>query len=72
MQNLLWMLIEQNINNLISTEAGGALFETALLQLLSDNKTDFTKLTGTLALYWQILDDYCDLSMQQVISELSD
>jgi hypothetical protein len=47
------------------------LAEIALLQVLSDNKTDFTKLISTVALFWQILDDYFDLCVQEVMSELS-
>jgi hypothetical protein len=57
---------------LVSTEAGaGLLFEIGLLQLLSDKKADFTKLTNTVALYCQILDDYRSLCTQQVMSSLS-
>jgi len=41
------------------------------MQLLSDNKTDFTKLNSILALYLQIRNDYCSLCDQQVILELS-
>jgi len=47
------------------------LCEIILMQLLSDNKTDFTKLNSILALYIQIRDDYCNLRLQQVTSELS-
>jgi hypothetical protein len=50
---------------------GGLLFEIALLQLLSDKKADFTKLTNTIALYYQIQNDYCSLCTQQVMSSLS-
>jgi geranylgeranyl diphosphate synthase type 3 len=57
---------------LFVTETGG-LFMLAirLMQLFSDNKADFTKLTGTLGLYFQIRDDYCNLRLQEVTSELS-
>jgi len=41
------------------------------MQLLSDNKTDFTKLNNILALFFQIQNDYCNLCVQQVTSELS-
>jgi geranylgeranyl diphosphate synthase type 3 len=51
---------------------GGALmFENALMQLLSENKTDFTKLISIFGLYFQIWDDYCNLCLEQVMSELS-
>uniref|UniRef100_A0A1B0D2L0 Uncharacterized protein n=1 Tax=Phlebotomus papatasi TaxID=29031 RepID=A0A1B0D2L0_PHLPP len=41
----------------------GGLFMLAirLMQLFSVNKTDFTKLTALLGLYFQIRDDYCNL-----------
>jgi hypothetical protein len=56
---------------LVLTETGGCLlYEIALLQLLSDKKADFTKLTNTIALYWQILNDYWGLCMHQVMSSL--
>jgi len=42
-----------------------------LMQLFSDNKADFTKLSGILGLYFQIRDDYCNLCLQEVTSELS-
>jgi hypothetical protein len=40
--------------------------EIVLMQLLSDNKTDFTKLNDILAIYIQIWDDYNNLCSQQV------
>nr|XP_018903377.1 PREDICTED: geranylgeranyl pyrophosphate synthase isoform X1 [Bemisia tabaci] len=45
----------------------GGLFMLAirLMQLFSDNKSDFTKLTGILGLYFQIRDDYCNLSLKE-------
>jgi len=42
-----------------------------LMQLLSDNKTDFTKLNSILALYFPIQNDYWNLCVEQVTSELS-
>ncbi|XP_037044778.1 geranylgeranyl pyrophosphate synthase isoform X2 [Bradysia coprophila] len=41
----------------------GGLFMLAirLMQLFSDNKRDFSKLTAILGLYFQIRDDYCNL-----------
>jgi geranylgeranyl diphosphate synthase type 3 len=41
-----------------------------LMQLSSENKDDFTKLTGLLGLYFQIRDDYLNLCGQEVNSEL--
>jgi len=43
-----------------------------LMQLFSENKADFTKLTGILGLYYQISDDYRNLCWQEVTSELLD
>jgi geranylgeranyl diphosphate synthase type 3 len=50
----------------------GALFSLGiqLMQLFSENKADFTKLTGILGLYYQISNDYCNLCKQEVTSEL--
>uniref|UniRef100_A0A1L8DZQ0 Putative geranylgeranyl pyrophosphate synthase/polyprenyl synthetase n=1 Tax=Nyssomyia neivai TaxID=330878 RepID=A0A1L8DZQ0_9DIPT len=44
----------------------GGLFMLAirLMQLFSDNRTDYTKLTALLGLYFQIRDDYCNLMSQ--------
>lgn len=39
-----------------------------LMQLFSENKEDFTKLTAILGLYFQIRDDYCNLSLKEVIT----
>jgi hypothetical protein len=51
------------------SETGGITFiEVALMQLLSDNKTDFTKLNSILALYMQIWNDYNSLCLQEVMS----
>lgn len=52
---------------MLLTETGG-LFMLAirLMQLFSENKADFTKLTGILGLYFQIRDDYCNLCLQEV------
>lgn len=41
-----------------------------LMQLFSENKADFTILAGILGLYFQIRDDYCNLYLQEVTSEL--
>jgi hypothetical protein len=45
--------------------------EIALMQFLSENKSDLTELTSTFALYLQIVDDYGNLCLQEVMSELS-
>lgn len=37
-----------------------------LMQLFSENKSDFSKLSAILGLYFQIRDDYCNLSLQEV------
>ena len=42
-----------------------------LLQLFSENKADFTKLTGILGLYYQISNDYRSLFRREVTSDLS-
>ncbi|GLV42038.1 quemao [Carabus blaptoides fortunei] len=45
----------------------GGLFMLAirLMQLFSENKSDFTKLAGILGLYFQIRDDYCNLCKRE-------
>ncbi|XP_058789557.1 terpene synthase [Phymastichus coffea] len=45
----------------------GGLFNLAvrLMQIFSDCKEDFTPLAGILGLYFQIRDDYCNLSLQE-------
>ncbi|XP_074094541.1 geranylgeranyl pyrophosphate synthase quemao [Cotesia typhae] len=45
----------------------GGLFNLAirLMQLFSECKEDFSMLTGILGLYFQIRDDYCNLSMRE-------
>ena len=50
----------------------GALFSLGiqLMQLYSQNKADFTKLTGILGLYYQISNDYHDIFWKEVISDL--
>jgi len=40
------------------------------MQLVSDNKTDYTKLNSILTMYYQARDDYCNLCLQQVTSVL--
>ncbi|XP_021200662.2 terpene synthase isoform X1 [Helicoverpa armigera] len=45
----------------------GGLFMLAirLMQLFSENKSDFSKLSAILGLYFQIRDDYCNLRLQE-------
>ncbi|XP_072940140.1 terpene synthase-like [Epargyreus clarus] len=45
----------------------GGLFMLAirLMQLFSENKSDFSKLSSILGLYFQIRDDYCNLCLQE-------
>jgi geranylgeranyl diphosphate synthase type 3 len=59
------------MNYLFVTETG-VQFATGmqLMQLFSENKDDFTKLTDTLGLYYQIWDDYLNLFKQEVNSDL--
>jgi geranylgeranyl diphosphate synthase type 3 len=46
----------------------GGLFMLAirLMQLFSTNKADYTKLTGVLGLFFQIRDDFLNLSSKDV------
>jgi geranylgeranyl diphosphate synthase type 3 len=46
------------------------LYRVVLMQILIDNKTDFTKLNSILTMYFQIRNDYCNLCMQKVTSKL--
>jgi geranylgeranyl pyrophosphate synthase len=50
----------------------GVLFTLGmqLMQLSSENKDDFTKLTDNFGLYYQIWNDYHNLFRHEVISEL--
>jgi hypothetical protein len=59
------------MNYLFVTETG-AEFTLAIqfLQLFSENKDDFTKITDNLGLYFQIWNDYQNLFGQEVNSEL--
>jgi hypothetical protein len=41
-------------------------FGMQMMQVISENKADFTKLMGTFGRYLQIRDDYCDLGLQEV------
>lgn len=46
----------------------GGLFMLAirLMKLFSDSDKDFSKLTAILGLYFQIRDDYCNLTSEEV------
>lgn len=52
---------------LMTIRKTGGLFMMAirLMQLFSDNKKDFARLTAILGLYFQIRDDYCNLAMKE-------
>lgn len=52
---------------LMTVRKTGGLFMLAirLMQLFSKNKQDFSKLTAILGLYFQIRDDYCNLSLKE-------
>jgi hypothetical protein len=65
------MLIYQNVKCLAVTETV-ALFTLGiqLMQMSSENKADFTKLTGILGLYFRIWNDCHNLCRQKVKSEL--
>jgi hypothetical protein len=55
----------------VLTEAGSLLhLGIQLMQLLSENKSDFTKLPGIFGLYMQIQNDYRNLFRMEVTSEL--
>jgi len=55
---------------LMTVRKTGGLFMLAirLMQLFSANKEDYSKLTAILGLYFQIRDDYCNLSLKEVSS----
>jgi geranylgeranyl diphosphate synthase type 3 len=55
---------------LFITENAPFALQMQLMQLFSDNKDDFTKLTDIVGLYYQILDDYYNLFRHKVNSEL--
>lgn len=58
--------LEQDYKLMTIRKTGG-LFMLAirLMQLFSENKKDFTRLTAILGLYFQIRDDYCNLRMKE-------
>lgn len=53
---------------LMTIRKTGGLFMLAirLMQLFSDSDKDFSKLTAILGLYFQIRDDYCNLTSKEV------
>lgn len=52
---------------LMTIRKTGGLFMLAirLMQLFSENKKDFSRLTAILGLYFQIRDDYCNLHLKE-------
>ena len=42
------------------------MFGVKMMQLFSEEKADFTKLTGIFGQYYQIRDDYCNLCLHEV------
>jgi len=57
----------QNITCLFLTEAFGTFkFGVQMMQLFSENKVDFMKLTRIFGRYYQIRDDYCILCVHEV------
>lgn len=54
---------------LMTIRKTGGLFMLAirLMKLFSDSDKDFSKLTAILGLYFQIRDDYCNLTSKEVI-----
>jgi hypothetical protein len=53
------------------TEAGAYFcLVIQLLQLFSENKADFTKVTSIFGICYKICDDYRNIFRQEVISEL--
>ncbi|XP_076317982.1 terpene synthase-like [Tachypleus tridentatus] len=57
---------EEEYKRMVKRKTGG-LFGLAvrLMQLFSDNKSDFTKLIGIMGLYFQIRDDYANLQFKE-------
>jgi hypothetical protein len=61
------VLFYQNIKYLFLTEKAITItLGVQVMQLFSENKTDFTKMTGIFGRYFQIRDDYCKLCLQEV------
>jgi geranylgeranyl diphosphate synthase type 3 len=61
------VLFYQNIKYLFLTEKAITItLGVQMMQLFSENKTDFTKMTGIFGRYFQIRDDYCILCLQEV------
>ncbi|KAJ9590090.1 hypothetical protein L9F63_016789, partial [Diploptera punctata] len=57
---------EEEYKEMTKRKTGGLfMLAVRLMQLFSENKADFTKLTGILGLYFQIRDDYCNLCLQE-------
>lgn len=57
---------EDEYKEMTMKKTGGLfMFAIRLMQLFSDNKSDFTKLSSLLGLYFQIRDDYCNLCLRE-------
>nr|BBH72802.1 geranylgeranyl diphosphate synthase-4 [Nasutitermes takasagoensis] len=54
---------------MIQRKLASLLFRVRLMQLVSDNKTDYTKLNSILTMYYQVRDDYCNLCLQQYTNQ---
>jgi geranylgeranyl diphosphate synthase type 3 len=71
MQVLYCYVVLPKYKSLVLTETGASfMFIMQLMQLFSKNKADLIKVTEMLGLYYQIRDDYCNLCLQEVMSEL--
>jgi geranylgeranyl diphosphate synthase type 3 len=61
------MLCYQNIKYLFWTETTALfIFGVQMMQLYSENKTDFTKMIGIFGRYGQIWNDYSNLCVHEV------
>ena len=61
------VIFYQNIKYMFLTEkAVTIMFGVQMMQLFSENKTDFTKMAGMFGRYFEIRDDYCKLCLQEV------
>ncbi|XP_071452072.1 terpene synthase [Hetaerina americana] len=57
---------EEEYRQMTIMKTGGLyMLAIRLMQLFSDNKDDYTKLTSILGLYFQVRDDLCNLCMQE-------
>ncbi|XP_035233350.1 geranylgeranyl pyrophosphate synthase-like isoform X2 [Stegodyphus dumicola] len=57
---------EQEYKEMVKRKTGGLFgLGVQLMQLFSDNKSDFTKIIGIMGLYFQIRDDYANLQSKE-------